>query len=126
MEVAASIMEAPASRLMLVSRGTSCIFRSRPHWETTRRLARALRSPASMSPRNTITKKLEAIFIVVVSSGLAILSADRLERSGPDRELLRQLKEMQEARRAQDGNAEHPHPVYGRGNAPPLPRYAQR
>jgi hypothetical protein len=82
-----------------------------------------------MSPRNTITKKLEAIFIVVVSVGLAIFSADRFERSGPDHELLRQLKEMQEARRAQGETMDARPPMHMRWNAPPsrpLSPFAQR
>src|SRR5690349_21024965 len=106
-----------------------CNIRSRPRLRVDLWLARALRSLRHMSPRKTITKKLEATFIVMVSTGLAIFSAERFERSGPDRELLRHLKEMQEARRAQGGNVDGHPPMHPRWNAPPprpLPRYAQR
>jgi hypothetical protein len=82
-----------------------------------------------MSPRSTVTKKLEATIIVVVSAGLAIFSADHFERSGPDRELLRQLKEMQQARRERGENADIRPPLHHRWNAPPprsLHQYAER
>lgn len=74
-----------------------------------------------------LTKKFEAILIVVVSTGLAIFSADQFQRSGPDRELLRELREMHEARQVQDENRTHFR--FTHGNAPPshaLPRVAQR
>jgi hypothetical protein len=56
-------------------------------------------TPCMHSRAVAIVKKLDAAIIVLVAVGLAFFGADRVGRSGPDRELLRQLKEMQEARR---------------------------
>lgn len=82
-----------------------------------------------MSLRNASTKKLEATIIVVVSTGLAIISAHHFEHSGPDEVLLRQLKEMQEARENGGDEMANPRPVHGSWETSPLPvfeKYAQR
>jgi hypothetical protein len=82
-----------------------------------------------MNLRSAATKKLEVTVIVVFSSGLAILSADHFQRSGPDRELLRQLKEMQQAQQACEEREDVCHSAPHRWNGPPpgaLHRYAER
>jgi hypothetical protein len=82
-----------------------------------------------MNLRSDVTKKLEATVVVVVSTVLAIVGADHFERSGPDRELLRQLKEMKEARQECSDNVEVCPPRHHRWNAPPphlTHRYAER
>lgn len=82
-----------------------------------------------MNPRSVVKKNLEATIVVVVSTVLAIWGADHFERSGPDRELLRQLKEMQEARRERGQNAEMHYLNHARGNASTsrtVDRYARR
>ncbi len=82
-----------------------------------------------MSLRSDVTKKWEATAVVVISTVLAIVGADHFERSGPDRELLRQLKEMQQAQQECSENAEVRPPMHDRWNAPPphsLHRIAER
>ncbi len=105
---------------------TQCNFRSYAIHDSPGLVARALRYPLRMNPRNVVKKNLEAIIIVVVSTGLAILSADHFERSGPDHVLLRQLKEIQEARRERNENAGIHRPMPTPDNASTSGRVAQR
>ncbi len=82
-----------------------------------------------MNPRSVVKKNLEVATIVVVSTILAIGGADHFERSGPDRKLLRQLKEMQEARRERGQNVGMHYLNHARSNASTsrtMDRYAQR
>lgn len=82
-----------------------------------------------MNLGSDVTKKLEATIIVVVSTVLAIIGADHFERSGPDRELLRQLKEMKEAQQECSDNTEVCPSMQYRTSAPPahpLHRFAER
>lgn len=60
-------------------------------------------TPVAMSVRMTLRsafpKNLDATIIVVISTSLAILGANHFDRSGPDRALLRQIKEMRDTQR---------------------------
>ncbi len=58
-----------------------------------------------MSLPYALKRSADATVIVVISTTLAILGANHFERSGPDRQLLEQLKAMHQARdaREQDG-----------------------
>lgn len=79
-----------------------------------------------MSPRNYLKKNLEAAIVVALSTGLAIVSANHFEQSGPDHALLRQLEEMHEARRSQNADMQ----VIGKEGielaSGQMPLYAQR
>lgn len=48
-----------------------------------------------MSPRDYLKKNLDAAIVVALSSGLAIVGATHFEQSGPDHELLQQLRGKQ-------------------------------
>lgn len=48
-----------------------------------------------MSPRDYLRKNLDAAIVVALSTGLAIVSATHFEQSGPDHELLQQLRGKQ-------------------------------
>jgi hypothetical protein len=80
-----------------------------------------------MIPCNVFAKNLEAAVVVAISTGLAIAGANFIDRSGPDRELLRQLRERSPVVQLEQGEAgvsysKNPPPPSPR----PLPLYAQR
>ncbi len=80
-----------------------------------------------MSLRNAVPQNVQATIIVVISTGLAIFGAHHFERSGPDRELLRQLRVMHEARRERGAEGVFPRPVYEYAPRAASPeRYAER
>jgi len=78
-----------------------------------------------MSPRNYLKKNMEAAIVVALSTGLAIVSANHFEQSGPDHALLEQLKEGQHSRRMRQIDVV----IGAEGAEPPsghMPLYAQR
>ena len=80
-----------------------------------------------MSLRSALLQNVEAAVIVVISTGLAIFGAHHFERSGPDRQLLRQLREMQEVPREQGAEGEFPRPIYHYASPPVVvERHARR
>lgn len=79
-----------------------------------------------MGPRKYLTKNLEAAIVVALSTGLAIVSANHFEQTGPDHALLRQLEEMHEARKIQNADVFRIGAEGKERPSGPLPLYAQR